>query len=224
MIDWQPIWLTLQLATLTTLLLFLVGVPLAHWLASSKAWAVPLIETWVSMPLVLPPTVIGFYLLMAFSPNRGLGKWLSEQIGLEFVFSFEGLVLASLIYSLPFMIHPLQSGFRKVPNNLKESALLMGKSKNQVLFRVLLPNIKPQILTALVLSFAHTVGEFGVVLMIGGNIPGVTQVASIAIYDRVEAMNYGQAHIYSLVLFLISFGILLVVNIVNRGTDKKYWQ
>lgn len=223
MIDWQPIWLTLQLATLTTALLFLVGVPLSRWLASSKSWTVPIVETLVSMPLVLPPTVIGFYLLMAFSPNRGLGKWLSDQIGLEFVFSFEGLVLASLIYSLPFMIHPLQSGFRKVPGNLRESALLMGKSKTQVLFKVLLPNIKPQILTALVLSFAHTVGEFGVVLMIGGNIPGLTQVASIAVYDRVEAMDYGQAHMFSLVLFLISFSILLVVNIVNRGTDKKYW-
>lgn len=224
MFDWQPIWLTLQLATATTLVLFVIGVPLAQWLAFARNPVVPWVDTLVSMPLVLPPTVIGFYLLVAFSPNKGLGQWLSEHFGLELVFSFQGLVLASIIYSLPFMIHPLQSGFRQVPQNLIESAILMGKSKWQILFRVLLPYIRPQILTAVVLSFAHTVGEFGVVLMIGGNIPGVTKVASIAIYDSVEAMRYADAHYYSLILFAISFVILLAVNMINRGKDKSYWQ
>jgi molybdate transport system permease protein len=167
------------------------------------------------MPLVLPPTVIGFYLLLAFSPNSGLGSWIESTFGLRLVFSFPGLVLASIIYSLPFMVHPILSGFRGLPHNLKDAAYTLGKSKMVTLFRVLLPNLKAALLTGSVLTFAHTLGEFGVVLMIGGNIPGSTKVASIAIYDEVESMNYAAANVYALILFGLTFAILLGVYAVN---------
>lgn len=178
-------------------------------------------ETLVSMPLVLPPTVLGFYLLIAFSPSNAFGSWLDEWIGLQLVFSFEGLVLASMIYSLPFMVHPIQSGFANLSPTLKEASYVLGKSKWVTLNKVLLPNIKSSLLTGIVLSFAHTVGEFGVILMIGGNIPGKTKVASIAIYDEVESLNYGAANSYSLILFAITFTILLIVYLLNGGYLKR---
>lgn len=215
MIDWWPLILTLQLALITTIILFILSIPVAKHLAFSNHKFKPVFEALVSMPLVLPPTVVGFYLLLAFSPNSGLGNWLNDILGIQLAFSFEGLVIASLIYSLPFMVQPLQSGFNKISYSLIEVAQTMGKSNWVILTRVLLPNMKPSILTALVLTFAHTIGEFGVVLMIGGNIPGETRVASIAIYDQVEAMNYDAANTYSLVLFALSFAILLLVYIVN---------
>lgn len=224
MIDWQPLILTFKLALVTTLILLVVSIPLAYWLAFSKRKIKPVIETLVSMPLVLPPTVLGFYLLVAFSPSSAVGAWLSESLGLQLIFSFEGLVLASMIYSLPFMVHPLQSGLSALPPSLSEAAYVLGKSKIKTLFSVLLPNIRPALLTGVVLSFAHTIGEFGVVLMIGGNIPGQTKVASIAIYDEVEALNYGVANTYSLVLFAITFVILLTVYMINGGYLKKFWQ
>ena len=167
------------------------------------------------MPLVLPPTVLGFYLLIVFSPANSFGAWLDEWLGLRLVFSFEGLIFASILYSLPFMVHPIQSGFANLSPSLREAAYVLGKSKSITLFRILLPNIKASLLTGIVLSFAHTIGEFGVVLMIGGNIPGSTKVASIAIYDEVEALNYGLANTYSMVLFAITFSILLIVYLVN---------
>lgn len=213
--SWSPLILTLQLATVTTAVLFVVGLPLAWWLARSTSRFKSIAETLISMPLVLPPTVLGFYFLIAFSPGNSFGNWLEETLGLRLVFSFGGLVLASVIYSLPFMVHPLQSGLAALPGSLMDAARLMGKSKWEILTRVQLPNIRPALLTGLVLSFAHTVGEFGVVLMIGGNIPGQTRVASIAIYDEVEAMNYGAANAYSLMLFAISFLVLLGVYWVN---------
>ncbi|MEL6942520.1 MAG: molybdate ABC transporter permease subunit, partial [Bacteroidota bacterium] len=180
----------------------------------------PVVETIVSMPLVLPPTVLGFYLLLAFSPSSALGQWLEEHFNLRLVFSFEGLVLGSILYSLPFMVHPIQAGFSGLSNSLREAAYVLGKSKMTTLFRVLLPNIKTSLLTGIVLSFAHTIGEFGVVLMIGGNIPGKTKVASITIYDEVESLNYGLANTYSLILFAITFVILLVVYLTNGGYLK----
>ena len=183
--SWEPLILTLKLALVTTFVLLVVSIPISYWLAYSKARIKPIVQTLVSMPLVLPPTVLGFYFLVAFSPNNFIGGWLGDTFGIQLVFSFTGLVIASLIYSLPFMVHPIQSGFSKIPKALREASYLMGKSRLQTLIKVLLPNIKPSLLTGIVLSFAHTVGEFGVVLMIGGNIPGKTKVASIAIYDEV---------------------------------------
>jgi molybdate transport system permease protein len=216
MIDWGPLILTFQLAVVTTLLLLVVSIPIASWLATTRRRLKPVVESIITLPLVLPPTVIGFYLLVAFSPSDGLGLWLNEQLGLRLIFSFEGLVFASMLYSLPFMVHPIQSGLANLDPSLKEASYMLGKSKVTTLFRVLLPNIKPSVLTGIVLAFAHTIGEFGVVLMIGGNIPGETKVASIAIYDEVESLNYGAANTYSIILFAITFTILLIVYGINR--------
>lgn len=222
MIEWQPIILTFQLAFITTLILLVISIPLAHWLAFSRSRIKPVIETLVSMPLVLPPTVLGFYLLLAFSPNQGFGLWMDEVLGIRLVFSFQGLVIASVIYSLPFMVQPIQSGLAHLPVSLVEAAYVLGKSKTTTLFRVLLPNIRPALLTGIVLAFAHTIGEFGVVLMIGGNIPGKTKLASIAIYDEVEALNYSLANQYSLFLLVVSFLILLTVYLINGGYVKRW--
>lgn len=221
MIDLNPLVLTFKLAVVTTIILFFVSVPLAYWLAYSKSRVKPIIEALVSMPLVLPPTVIGFYMLLAFSPSNAFGGWLEEWIGLRLVFSFEGLVLGSVIYSLPFMVQPIQAGFSNLSPDLKRASYVMGKSRLTTLNRVLLPNIKTSLLTGIVLAFAHTIGEFGVVLMIGGNISGKTRVASIAIYDQVESMNYDVANVYSLILFALTFVILLSVYLLNGGYFKR---
>ena len=222
MLDWGPIFLTLKLSAIATLILLAISIPLAYWLAYSKKRIKPIIETMVSMPLVLPPTVLGFYLLVAFSPNNFIGAVLDEWFGLRLIFSFEGLVLASIIYSLPFMVQPIQSGFSNLPKNLSEASYVLGSSKFKTLIKVLLPNIKSSILTGVVLTFAHTIGEFGVVLMIGGNIPDKTRVASIAIYDEVESLNYAAANQYSLILFSIAFIILLSVNLFNGGYLSRF--
>ncbi len=221
MIEWEPLILTFRLSLITTAILLVTGIPLAYWLAYSKSKAKPIVETLVSMPLVLPPTVLGFYLLVAFSPSNSFGNWLDEWLGIRLIFTFGGLVVASVIYSLPFMVQPIQSGFASLPANFKEASYVIGKSRFTTLFKVLLPNIKPSLLTGIVLSFAHTIGEFGVVLMIGGNIPGKTKTVSIAIYDEVEALNYDTANTYSLILFAITFIILLTVYLVNGGYIKK---
>ena len=193
MIEWSPIILTLKLALITTAFLLIIGVPLAYWIAYGRSRIKPLVETLVTMPLVLPPTVLGFYILIAFSPNRPFGGFLNDYLGLRLVFSFEGLVVASIIFSLPFMVHPILAGFRQLPSTLMEASYVLGKSKLVTLFRIQLPNIRAALLTGIVLAFSHTIGEFGVVLMIGGNIPDQTKVASIAIYDEVEALNYATA-------------------------------
>ena len=219
---WDPLLLTLKLALVTTFLLLVIAIPLASWLAQTKSKLKPVLETLVSMPLVLPPTVLGFYFLIAFSPGNAFGSWLNEWFGIKLVFSFPGLVLASILYSLPFMVHPIQSGLASLSPSLKEASYLMGKSKWETLFKILLPNIKPALLTGIVLAFAHTVGEFGVVLMIGGNIPGVTKVASIAIYDEVEALNYGVANFYSAILFVTTFLILFLVYLLNGSYFKSF--
>ncbi|MBX2816599.1 MAG: molybdate ABC transporter permease subunit [Saprospiraceae bacterium] len=210
-----PLLLSLRLAVVTTFLLFWISLPLAHWIAFADSRFRSVVQALVALPLVLPPTVLGFYLLVAFSPSQGLGRVLSNM---EFplVFSFSGLVVASLIYSLPFMVQPLVSGFRQLPSSLREASLLMGKSSFTTLIRVLLPSMKGAVLTALVLTFASVIGEFGVVLMIGGNIAGETRVASIALYDRVEALDYAAAHSYALVLLLFSFLALLFLFSYDR--------
>lgn len=217
---WETLWLTFQLAGTTTVFLLFIGVPIAYLLAYSKWRIKPLLEALISMPLVLPPTVLGFYLLLAFSPESALGLWLDQWLGLRLVFTFQGLVVGSIIYSLPFMVQPIQSGFEHLPVHLAEASYVLGKTKRETLFRVLLPNIKHSLLTGIVLSFAHTVGEFGVILMIGGNIPGETRVASIAIYDEVEGLNYALANQYALVLVAFTFSILLCVYGINRRTIK----
>jgi len=220
LLDWQPLLITFKLAFITTILLLIISLPLAYWLAYTNSKTKPIIETLVSMPLVLPPTVLGFYLLLVFSPTSGLGAWLNDHFGIRMVFSFAGLVVGSMIYSLPFMVQPIQSGFAKLPPSLREAAYVLGKSKWITFRKILLPNIKPGLLTGIVLAFAHTIGEFGVVLMIGGNIPGKTRVASIAIYDEVESLNYVAANQYSLILFAISFLILLSIYLINGGYLK----
>lgn len=223
-IDMGPLLLTFKLAVITTVLLLVLGIPLAYWLAFSGSRGRFIVETLVSMPLVLPPTVIGFYLLLAFSPGSGFGLWLDQWLGIRLVFSFEGLVVGSIIYSLPFMVQPIRSGFVNLPANLLEASDLMGKSRLTTLRYVLLPNIKSALLTAAVLTFAHTVGEFGVVLMIGGSIPEVTKVASIAIYEEVESLNYAGANVYSGILFVTTFCILLLLNLTNGGYFKGLWK
>ncbi|NPA51467.1 MAG: molybdate ABC transporter permease subunit [Aquificae bacterium] len=212
----QTLTITFKLATLTTLILVIIGVPIGYFLAYSKHKLKPILETLIAMPIVLPSTVIGFYFLIVFSPDTIIGGFFEKVLDLKLIFTFEGLVVASVIYSLPFMVHPVQSGFLSVPKSLIEASLTLGKSRIETFFRVLIPNIKPSILTGIVLSFAHTIGEFGVVLMVGGSIPGETKVASIAIYEEVEALNYDKAHLYSIILFIISFLILLSLFYINK--------
>ncbi len=213
--------LTFKLALITTLILLFIGIPIAYFLSTTNSRFKPIFESIVSMPLVLPPTVLGFYLLVAFSTENAFGRFLEEYFDFRLPFTFEGLVVGSVIFSLPFMVQPIQAGLQNLPRSLTEAALMLGKSKFAILFRVLLPNIKPSLLTGIVITFAHTVGEFGVVLMIGGNIPGETRVASIAIYDEVEALNYAAANKYAFTLFVITFSILLVVYILNRSFAGK---
>ena len=220
MLDWSPIILTLQLALITTVILLVISIPLAYWMANTKSRIKPIIEAIVSLPLVLPPTVLGFYLLIAFSPESAIGSFLNDVFGLKLAFSFSGLVIGSIIYSLPFMVQPLQAGFAGLPSSLSEASFVLGKSKYQTITKVLIPNIKKSILTGIVLTFAHTVGEFGVVLMIGGNIPNQTKVVSIAIYDEVESLNYSTAHVYSGILLAVTFAILLLVYINNNRSNK----
>jgi len=220
MIDLQPLWLSLRLSLVTTGILLLVSLPLAYWLAYSRTRLKVVAETIVSLPMVLPPSVLGFYLLLAFSPSYTFGKFLDQYLNIRLVFTFPGLVIASVFYSLPFMVNPLLSGFRSLPPALKEASHTLGKSTVTTLIKILLPNIRPSLLTGIVLSFAHTIGEFGVVLMIGGNIPGQTRVASLAIYDEVQSMNYPMANLYSLILLVLSFSILLSVYLINQRSNK----
>jgi molybdate transport system permease protein len=219
--DLTPIWLTLKLAAITTLFLLVIGLPVAWWLSRGRSFLKIAIEAIITMPLVLPPSVLGFYLLLAFSPQHGIGKWLQHTFDVQFVFSFKGLVLASIIYSLPFMIGPIKSALQQLPVSLSQGSYSLGKSRWQTFVKVLLPNIKPSLLTAMVLTFAHTLGEFGVVLMIGGNIPGITRVASIAVYDSVEQMDYRTANAYSIVLFAITFVLVIAVFIFNKYQLKS---
>lgn len=214
--DVEPFLLSFRLAAITTVTLFVISVPLAWVLSRTRSRSKPFIEALVSMPIVLPPTVLGFYLLILLSNRSPFGMFLNEAFGLELVFTFEGVLLASCIYSFPFMLQPLQSGMEQVPVKLLEASYTLGKSKLETLLHVILPNIKPSMLTGLIITFAHTVGEFGVVLMVGGSIQGETRVASIAIYEQVEMLDYGTAHIYSFILIAFSFTVLMTVYILNH--------
>ncbi len=215
--DLNPLWLTFKLASVTTLILLVIGIPLAWYIAfMTRRKSRYALEAVVSLPLVLPPTVLGFYLLVFMGPNSLLGHFFESISGFRLVFSFPGLVIGSVIFSLPFMVNPIKAGFESVPLSLVEAAQTLGKSEREILFKVLLPNIKPAILAGVVMAFIHTVGEFGVVLMIGGNIPGRTKLVSMAIYEEVEALNFAAANSYAWILVVISFAILFCFYVFNR--------
>lgn len=220
--DWQAIRLSLGLASLTTVLLLVLGLPLAYWLAFSRWRGKPVVEALVALPIVLPPTVLGFYLLLALGPSGPLGRVLDQAWGLRLVFSFPGLLLASVLYSLPFAVQPFAAGFAAVPPRMLEAAATLGAGPFARFRKVLLPLAWPGVLTGLVLSFAHTLGEFGVVLMVGGNIPGATRTVSVAIYDHVQALEYGAALRTSLVLLGFSFAVLLLTYGLRRGKGAPW--
>jgi molybdate transport system permease protein len=213
---WQSLSLTLRLAAITTVVLGLIGLPLAHWLNTTRWRLAPALETLVALPIVLPPTVIGFYLLVAFSPLHPPGSWWRDGTGAPLAFSFTGLVIASVIYSLPFAVQPFQAALRAVPRDLLDAGQALGAGPVRVFLRLHLPLARRGITAGLTLGFAHTLGEFGVVLMIGGSIPGVTRVASIALYDEVQALDYPQAHAFAAVLLALSFALLLIVTLLQR--------
>lgn len=215
-LDMQPLWITLQLASLTVLVLLLVGTPLAWWLAFTRSrFKIPM-ESVTALPLVLPPTVLGFYLLVFMGANGAGGQFWTAMTGHPLAFSFMGLVFASCIYSLPFVVQPLQAAFEGMDRRAVEAAWTLGASRSRTFIQIVIPQVRRGLLTAVVLGFAHTLGEFGVILMVGGNIPGETQVVSIAIYEQVEALNYGAAQQLSAGLLLFSFVVLLLVYGVNR--------
>ncbi len=215
-VDFGPLGLTFKLALVTVAVLLVLSTPLAWWLAHTRSRLKPVIEAAVAMPLVLPPTVLGFYLLVLMGPNGSIGAWWVTLTGDTLTFSFSGLVIASVIYSLPFVVQPLQGAFEAVGRRPIEAAWTLGASKLDAFFSVASPMAGRGYLTAAVLGFAHTLGEFGVVLLVGGNIPGVTKVVSIAIYEHVETLNYEAAHMLSAGLLGFSFAVLVVVYAVNR--------
>jgi molybdate transport system permease protein len=219
---WPPLLLSFRLAASATVLLLALGTPLAYWLALGKSRLRPLVHAVVSLPLVLPPTVLGFYLLLSLGPASHLGRWIESAFGARLVFSFGGLVIGSVIYSLPFMVHPIEAALAALPTSLAEASCILGKSRWETFWCVQLPNIRPAVLAGVVLSFAHTIGEFGLVLMIGGAIPGRTRVASIAVFNAVEAMDYGTAKRYALVLLAVTFPVLAALELYRRRSTQAF--
>jgi molybdate transport system permease protein len=220
-LELEPFVLSFKLAGITTLILFAMALPLAWYLSQSKSKSKPFLEALTALPIVLPPSVLGFYILVVLSHNSPVGAFFDEYFGIKMVFNFTGLVVASCFYSLPFMVQPLQGGFESLSKNMLEASYLAGKSKLETIFRVALPNMKPALLTAVIITFAHTVGEFGVVLMVGGSIEGETKVASVAIYEMVEIMDYSTAHLYSAIMVMISFLVLFGVYWFNHSQKRK---
>ena len=219
-IDFTPFFISFKLAIIVTIALFFISLPLAWYLSQSKSKIKPFLEALTALPIVLPPSVLGFYILWTLSYNSPIGHFFQEYFNVRLVFNFYGLVIASCFYSLPFMVQPLQSGFESLNKNMLEASYICGKGKIETLFKIAVPNIKPSLITALIVTFAHTVGEFGVVLMVGGSIPGQTKVASVAIYEFVEVMDYTNAHIYSGIMVFMSFLTLLGVYIFNQKQKK----
>jgi molybdate transport system permease protein len=217
--DTQALWLTLRLALTTSALLLLIALPLARWIASGAGAARALTQAVVALPLVLPPTVLGFYLLVALGPLTAPGRLIIRLLGHPLAFSFSGLVVGSVLYSLPFAVQPLVAGFRAVDTALLEAAATLGASPLRVFRTITLPLTKPSLVTAAVLTFTHTVGEFGVVLMLGGNIPGATRTLSIALYDQVQDFNYAAANRTAAVL--LAFSLLTLIVIYWRGADRR---
>lgn len=214
--DLQAIALTLRVAALTTLILLLIGVPLAWWLARTRSWLRHPVGALVTLPFVLPPSVLGFYLLVAMGPDGVVGRW-TESLGLGLLtFSFSGLVVASVFYSLPFMVQPVLTAMQQLGERPLEAAATLRAAPLDRFFTVVLPQCRPGLVTGTVMSFAHTVGEFGVVLMVGGNIPGITRVVSVQIYDHVEALAYPDAHRLAAVMLVFAFAVLLALQWINR--------
>ncbi|WP_374348862.1 molybdate ABC transporter permease subunit [Chitinimonas sp.] len=218
----QALWLTLQLASITTVLLIALGLPLAGWLAESRSRLAGVVEAVVGLPIVLPPSVLGFYLLLAFSPDAPLGAAWLGVVKHSLAFSFSGLVIGSLCYSLPFAVQPFTAAIKSVPSDLREAAAALGASPKQRFWRVLVPAALPGLAAGTTLAFAHTLGEFGVVLMLGGNLPGQTRVASLALYDRVQALDYQSAHMLAATLLVISFCLLLIVGLLQRRLRQRW--
>ena len=214
--DITAILLTLKLAAVSTAILLVIGLPLAWWLARTQHRIKPMIETFIALPLILPPTVIGFYLLLAFSPDNWFASHWQQWFGTSLAFSFSGLVIGSVIYSLPFVVQPMQSSYERIPKITLLTAASLGANKVDQFFSILLPMTKRSTIAAASLAFAHTMGEFGVVLMIGGNIPGETQVISMALYDHVESLAYDRAHVLALTLLAMSFFCLLIIYAIDR--------
>lgn len=202
--DWQALTLSIKLSLVTLIFLLPIGIFVGRWLAYRQFFGKSLVQTCLALPLVLPPTVLGYYLLVAFSPNQGLGLWLSDTFGATLIFNFEGLVLASIIFNLPFAIQPIQRAFAAIPREIREAAACCGMKPNQVLWKIELPLAWPGIISAMVMCFAHTLGEFGIVLMVGGNIPAETQTIAISIYDRVQAFDDHSASVMTFSLLLFS--------------------
>jgi len=218
---WDAVFLSIRLAATTTFILLLTGAPLAYWLARSPRWWKEVIAAIIALPLVLPPTVLGFYLLIALAPQSPLGRAAIALFGQALPFTFAGLVAGSVIYSLPFMVQPLRNGFEAVGEELFEAAATLGSSPLDRFFFLALPLARAGILSGAVLSFAHTMGEFGVVLMIGGNIPGQTRVLSVAIYDYVEVMEWGKAHMLSAGMLIFSFVTILAMTLLERHMRRR---
>jgi molybdate transport system permease protein len=218
-VNWTAIWVTCQLASLTSLALLVIGLPIAYWLTFSKWRWKFLIESIVALPLVLPPTVLGFYILVAIGPHSPLGRLYSDVVGQSLPFSFQGLLVASILYSLPFAVQPFATAFEQVDRKLIEASWTLGLSKLKTFFKLIVPLSTAGLITGAVLSFAHTLGEFGVVLMVGGNIEGVTRTVSIDIYDDVQALNYAAAAKTALFLLAVSYVVLLFIYSMNR----KVW-
>ncbi len=214
--NWEALTLTAKLATVVSLLLLLIGTPIAYWVAFSRWRWKFLVEAVVALPLVLPPTVLGFYVLVALGPRSPLGRWYEAATGHGLAFTFEGLVVASVLYSLPFAVQPIASAFASVDPKLLAASATLGASRWRTFRRVVMPLSVGGIVTGFVLSFAHTLGEFGVVLMVGGNLPGVTRTVSIDIYDEVQALNYAGANQTALLLLIVSFVVLSLVYALNR--------
>lgn len=219
--DLGPIWLSVQLALTTTVVLILLSTPLAWWLSQTRSRWQPAIQAIVAMPIVLPPTVLGFYLLILLGPEGMIGSWWVTLTGDALTFSFVGLVIASCVYSLPFAVQPLQQAFESLQAGTVETAWTLGASKLDAFFSVAVPLSVRGFVGATVLSFAHTLGEFGVVLMVGGNIPGETRVVSIAIYDHVETLNYGAAHRLSMLLIVFAFAAMFTMFVINRRWQRS---
>jgi molybdate transport system permease protein len=214
--NWQALWLTVRLATIVSGMLVVLGIPVAYWLTYARWRWKFLVEAMVALPIVLPPTVLGFYVLLAVGSRSPLGRWWESLTGHTLAFTFEGLVIGSLIYSLPFAVQPFAASFGAVDPRLLRASASLGQSPLHTFLRVVLPLSKAGLITGFALSFAHTLGEFGVVLMVGGNIPGVTRTISIDIYDQVEAAQYSSAHLTAAVLLVISFVALSIVYGINR--------
>lgn len=216
-----PMWLSIQLALVTTAVLVVIGTPIAWWLSQTKLRFKPAVQAVVAMPIVLPPTVLGFYLLILLGPDGAVGSWWVQLTGSALTFSFTGLVIASCIYSLPFAVQPMQNAFESLPRQQLERAWTLGASRLDAFFSIAVPLSMRGFVSGIVLSFAHTLGEFGVVLMVGGNIPGETRVVSIAIYDHVESLNYAAAHQMSLLLIGFAFVVLAGMFVINRRWSER---